>query len=80
MRMISLLSVPMMIVGIIAFGLVKKINVYDSFVQGAKSGAENMLQIIPPLVGLMVGIYMIRASGAMDMLGQLENGTAPAGG
>ena len=71
MRMISLLSVPVMIVGIVVFGMVKKISVYDSFVQGAKSGAENMVQIIPPLVGLMMGIYMIRASGTMDILGQL---------
>lgn len=71
MRIISMLAVPIMIVGIVAFGLCKKINVYDSFVEGAKSGAENMLQIIAPLVGLMVGISMIRASGTMDLLARL---------
>lgn len=71
MNIISMLAVPLMIAGIVAFGLVKKINVYDSFVEGAKTGAENMLQIVAPLVGLMVGISMIRASGAMDLLGQL---------
>ena len=48
MRIISIFAVPVMIVGIVAFGMLKRINVYDSFVEGAKSGAENMLQIVAP--------------------------------
>ena len=70
-RIISIFAVPVMIVGIVAFGLAKRINVYDSFVEGARTGAENMLQIIAPLVGLMVAISMLRASGALDLLGEL---------
>lgn len=66
MKTVSLFAVPLMIAGIVAFGMCKRINVYDSFVEGAKLGAENMLQIVAPLVGLMVGISMLRASGAMD--------------
>ena len=73
MRIISLLAVPVMIVGIVAFGMLKRINVYDSFVEGAKTGAENMLQIVAPLVGLMVAISMFRASGALEMLGNILN-------
>lgn len=68
MRYISVLAIPVMIAGIVAYGLVKKINVYDSFVDGAKDGLENMLQIIAPLVGLMVAITMFRASGALNIL------------
>lgn len=60
-----------MIVGIIAFGFAKRINVYDSFVEGAKCGAESMFQIIAPLVGLMVAISMFRASGALEILGEV---------
>lgn len=71
MNTISLLSVPVMIAGIIIFGLFKKVNVYDSFVEGAKDGALTMFQIIAPLVGLMVGISMLRASGAISLLGSL---------
>lgn len=71
MRLVSLLAVPVMIVGIVAFGMVKRINVYDSFVNGARTGVESMLQIIAPLVGLMVAISMFRASGALKMLGEL---------
>lgn len=68
MKMISIMAVPFMIGLIVVYGLCKRINVYDSFVAGAKEGAENMLQIIAPLVGLMVGIYMLRASGTLDLL------------
>ncbi len=71
MNIVSMLSVPIMIVGIVGYGLMKKINVYDSFVEGAKTGLENMLQIVAPLVGLMVGISMVRASGALDLIANL---------
>ncbi len=71
MNSISILMVPLMIVVIVTYGLVKRINVYDSFVEGAKSGIENMVGIIPPLVGLMVGITMLRESGFLDILGQV---------
>ncbi len=69
MNIISLFSVPVMIVGIVTYGLIKRINVYDSFVEGARLGLENMVQIVAPLVGLMVGISMLRASGFLDILG-----------
>ncbi len=71
MNLISILSVPVMIVGIVVYGMVKRINVYDSFVEGARGGLENMVQIVAPLVGLMVGISMLRASGFLDIVGNL---------
>ncbi len=71
MNMISVLSVPVMIVGIVVYGMIKRINVYDSFVEGARVGLENMVQIVAPLVGLMVGISMLRTSGFLDILGQV---------
>ncbi len=71
MNLISILSVPVMIAGIVVYGMVKKINVYDSFVEGARCGLENMVQIVAPLVGLMVGISMLRSSGFLDILGQV---------
>ena len=69
-NILSSLAIPLMIVGIVSWGLAKKINVYDSFVKGAKSGLENMLSIVAPLVGLIVGITMLRESGALDILGK----------
>lgn len=71
MRFLSVLAVPLMIAGILGFGLVRRINVYDSFIQGARSGIESTVQIIPPLVGLLVAISMLRGSGAFDILGKV---------
>ena len=49
-------------------GVRKKINVYDSFVEGAKEGFTTAIRIIPYLVALLVGIAVFRTSGAMDFL------------
>ena len=52
----------------ICWGLWKKINVYDSFVTGAKEGFNTAVRIIPYLVAFLVGIAVFRASGAMEIL------------
>lgn len=49
-------------------GVRKRINVYDSFVEGAKEGFTTAVRIIPYLVAFLVGIAVFRASGAMDFL------------
>ncbi len=46
----------------------KKINVFESFIEGAKSGFETAVKIVPYLVGILAGIAVFRASGAMDYL------------
>lgn len=54
---------------IIAFliaGVVKRINVYDTFIEGAKEGFKTAVTIIPYLVAILVAIGMFRASGALD--------------
>lgn len=66
--LISALSIPLMIITIILYGALKKINVYDAFTEGAKDGIENTFSIIPPLVGLMVAISAFRASGTLELL------------
>lgn len=66
-KIISAFSVPAAVVFILAFGAAKKVSVYDSFVLGAKDGIKNTFSVIPPLVGLMVAIYALRASGAVEL-------------
>ena len=56
------------IVGFIVAGMLKRVNVYDSFIEGAKEGFTTAVRIIPYLVAILVGIGVFRASGAMDML------------
>ena len=57
-----------LITAFILAGLRRKINVYDAFVEGAKSGFETAVRIIPYLVAMLVAIGVFRASGAMDAL------------
>jgi spore maturation protein SpmA len=56
------------IVAFIVAGMVKKINVYDAFIEGAKEGFTTAVRIIPYLVAILVAVGVFRASGAMDML------------
>ena len=65
---ISLWAIPVLLVTIPLLGLIRKVKVYDVFVDGAKEGFDVAVKIIPFLVGILVAIGMFRASGAMDLL------------
>jgi len=52
----------------VAYGAWKKINVYDSFIEGARDGFATVVQIIPYLVAMLVGIAVFRASGSMNLI------------
>lgn len=65
---ISKYAIPFIFVGIISFGLIKKIKVYEVFTDGAKEGFYTAVKIIPFLVAMLVSIGVFRASGAMDLL------------
>ena len=52
----------------ILWGVWKRTNVYDAFIEGAKEGFTTAVRIIPYLVAFLVGIAVFRASGAMDLL------------
>ena len=54
----------------ILWGVWKRTNVYDAFIEGAKEGFVTAVRIIPYLVAFLVGIAVFRASGAMDLLVQ----------
>lgn len=56
------------IVWFIIAGIVKKVNVYDAFIEGAKDGFKVAVGIIPYLIAILVAVGMFRASGAMNLL------------
>lgn len=56
------------IIAFLGSGLWKRINVYESFIEGAREGFKTAVTIIPYLVAILVAIGMFRASGAMDLL------------
>lgn len=63
----SIILLTIILIFILA-GVVKRVNVYDSFIEGAKEGFTTAVKIIPYLVAILVAIGVFRASGAMDML------------
>ncbi|MDR0371366.1 MAG: spore maturation protein [Prevotellaceae bacterium] len=69
---ISALVAGIVLFGIIIFillsGVVKKINVYDAFIEGAKDGFMTAVRIIPYLIAILVAVGMFRASGSLDFL------------
>ena len=56
------------IIAFIVMAMVKKVNVYETFIEGAKDGFKTAITIIPYLVAILVAIGVFRASGAMDLL------------
>lgn len=68
MKLIGEFAIPTVVVLIILFGLFKGINVFDVFMQGAKSGIKTAFGILPSLVGLVMAVSMLRESGALDII------------
>ncbi len=68
----SAILAAVLLLGVICWfiiaGLVRHINVYDAFIDGAKGGFQTAVGIIPYLIAMLVAVGMFRASGAMDML------------
>lgn len=63
---VSAWAIPVLLAGIPALALARRVKVYPAFVEGAKEGFETAVRIIPPLVAILVALGMLRASGAMD--------------
>ncbi len=67
-EIISSLAIPLIIISFVLFGFIKKVKIYEAFVEGAKEGFNVALKIIPFLVAMLVAIGIFRAGGAMDFL------------
>ncbi len=62
---------PAVFIGILSYALIKKVPIFDTFLTGAKQGAKSCFSILPTLVGLVVAISMLKASGVLDFLSSL---------
>lgn len=85
MDMASTLAANIILFGIILSfiisGIVKKVNVYEAFIEGAKDGFATAVRVIPYLVAILVAIGVFRASGGMDLLiGSINKCVAAFGG
>lgn len=68
---VSDILIPVLIFGIVLYGLIKKVKVYESFIKGAKDGLGVVVEILPTLIGLMIAVGVLRASGFLTFLGTL---------
>ncbi len=67
---VSLLTVPAIFLLIVGYGLLRRVKVYESFVEGGKEGFDIFLKILPYIVAILVAIGMFRVSGALDFLSE----------
>ncbi|HOJ38650.1 MAG TPA: nucleoside recognition domain-containing protein [Ignavibacteriales bacterium] len=67
-EIISYVAIPLIIFIFISYGVIKKVKVYEVFVEGAKEGFDVAVKIIPYLVGMLTAIAVFRASGSLNVL------------
>ena len=58
---------PALMVGFLGFGVIRKVRIYEAFVEGAKEGFDVALRIIPYMVAILVAVGMLKASGALEL-------------
>ncbi|MBN2010145.1 spore maturation protein [candidate division KSB1 bacterium] len=68
---ISVWAIPVLLFVIPVLAFIRKVKVYEVFIDGAKEGFEVAVKIIPYLVAILVAIGMLRASGAIDIFVKL---------
>lgn len=68
---VSDMLIPLLIFFIVGYGMVSGVKVYETFLKGAKDGLRVVVDIVPTLVGLMMAVGILRASGFFDLLGRL---------
>lgn len=71
---ISVFALPIFIILIILYGAKKRVNVYDTFVEGAGEGVKTIVSILPNLIALMAAVAVFKSSGILDGLINLTAG------
>ncbi|WP_312694482.1 spore maturation protein [Caproiciproducens sp.] len=78
MDKLGVYAIPAVVFLIVVFGLMRGVPVFDTFVAGAKEGFSSSVSILPSLVGLMMAVAMLNASGALDILASFLSPVARA--
>lgn len=68
MLFLSDVMIPLLIFCIVGYGILNGQNIYEEFIDGAKDGFHTVIGIMPTLIGLMVAVGILRASGFLDAL------------
>ena len=65
---LSTIILPIIVLVIVSFGISEKINVYDTFLNGAKSGMKTVIKLYPTLLGIFIAVGLLRVSGVLDFI------------
>lgn len=68
---LSDIMIPMVIFLVVGYGLASRVKVYETFLKGAGEGLKIVAGIMPTLIGLMMAVGILRASGFFDLLGKI---------
>lgn len=69
MDLMLTMLVPIIMLVVALWGLARRVDLWSALVEGAGDGLKVMLRIVPPLIALLTAVYMLRASGALELLG-----------
>lgn len=75
---ISDFLIPVTVLFIVVFGCLKKVDIYEAFLEGAKEGLQTVLDILPTLIGLIMAVEVMRAGGLLEILVELIRPAAEA--
>ncbi len=73
---ISNMLIPVIITYVVAKGLIKKRPIFKDFTEGAWDGMKTVANVLPTLIGLMIAVSVLRASGFLDFLTEVLSGAA----
>ena len=65
---LSELLIPITVLGIVLFGALRRIDLYETFLEGAREGLKTVLGILPTLIGLILAVEILRAGGLLFLL------------
>ncbi len=63
--------IPVIVASLCVYGLIKRVNIFESFVEGVKEGFETVRFIAPTMIALLVAVGTLRASGALEFIAEL---------
>jgi len=68
MKQLASLSVPILIIVLVGYALIKKVNIYKAFIEGAGKALPELINILPSLAAMLAAINVLRGSGALNTL------------
>lgn len=72
--------IPVIVAALCVYGLVKRVNIFESFVEGVKEGMQTVRFIAPTMIALLVAVGTLKASGALEWIAELIRPAATAVG